>query len=305
METKPPDHTISDWISIYKKIISDRSLKSKTVIDKNLWLKYLEAEFGARTIDSVMPFELAAFARKVALTGKETAARRIIIESKDLFYEALLYGWIFRNPADSVRPIRPKIKRRRLSLDGWQEMHAQTVEGAICRRLLRLALVSAQRRADLCAVRFSDVRGGHLHIVQQKTGRHIRIPLDLRMDALNASLGDVIEECRDAAAGSPYMLPMRSGAPSQPHRLTWLFSQCRKKTSISAGVGQTLPTLHEVRSLAERLYRFQGVDTQTLLGHKFPRTTNLYNDDRGSSAGEWKTVRLKMPAPREIEAESW
>ncbi len=242
-----------------------------------------------------MPFELAAMAKKVAETGKQTAARRIIIEAKDLFYEALLNGLVFRNPADSVRPIKPKIKRRRLTLESWQDMYALAPNGSIQRRMLLLSLVSAQRRADLCTARFADVQDGHLHVIQQKTGRHIRIPTTLRLDAIDVSLQDAIEECRLAAKGSPYMLPMRKGNQSPPHRLTNLFSECRKTVTISVDSGQSLPSLHEVRSLAERLYRHQGVDTQTLLGHKFPRTTNLYNDDRGLSAGEWKTVRLQMP----------
>ncbi|SET31384.1 hypothetical protein SAMN02583745_01973 [Thorsellia anophelis DSM 18579] len=43
---------------------------------------------------------------------------------------------------------------------------------------------------------------------------------------------------------------------------------------------QTQPTFHEIRSLSERLYREQGVDTKILLGHKSQRQTDLYNDNR-------------------------
>ena len=52
------------------------------------------------------------------------------------------------------------------------------------------------------------------------------------------------------------------------------------------------PSLHECRSLAERLYRQQGINTQTLLGHKHQRMTDLYNDDRGLEAGVWKTLEI-------------
>ena len=44
--------------------------------------------------------------------------------------------------------------------------------------------------------------------------------------------------------------------------------------------------------LAERLYRKQGVDTRILLGHKRQSMTDTYNDDRGLSDGEWKTLEL-------------
>ncbi|CND85552.1 integrase [Yersinia nurmii] len=45
----------------------------------------------------------------------------------------------------------------------------------------------------------------------------------------------------------------------------------------------------EQRSLAERLYREQGVDTKTLLGHKNQAMTDKYNDDRGK---EWLVLAV-------------
>ena len=49
------------------------------------------------------------------------------------------------------------------------------------------------------------------------------------------------------------------------------------------------PTFHEIRSLSERLYAEQGnINTQDLLGHKDPRTTQTYHDSRG----DW--VRVKV-----------
>jgi phage integrase len=52
------------------------------------------------------------------------------------------------------------------------------------------------------------------------------------------------------------------------------------------------PTLHEVRSLAERLYRAQGVDTRILLGHRRQQMTDRYNDDRGLSRKQWQYLPL-------------
>ena len=52
------------------------------------------------------------------------------------------------------------------------------------------------------------------------------------------------------------------------------------------------PSLHEVRSLSARLYHEQGVDVQTLLGHKHAEMTDVYKDDRGLSRHEWKRVAV-------------
>ena len=52
----------------------------------------------------------------------------------------------------------------------------------------------------------------------------------------------------------------------------------------------TPPTFHVQRSLSERLYREQGLDTQKLLGHKSRKMTDKYNDDRGK---DWVVVGVK------------
>ncbi|MCP0941511.1 integrase, partial [Klebsiella pneumoniae] len=49
----------------------------------------------------------------------------------------------------------------------------------------------------------------------------------------------------------------------------------------------TPPSFHEQRSLSERLYREQGIDTQILLGHTSKTMTDRYNDSRGK---EWKKL---------------
>lgn len=66
---------------------------------------------------------------------------------------------------------------------------------------------------------------------------------------------------------------------------------CREQAGIRCIKGS--PTsLHECRSLSERLYRAQGINTMTLLGHSTQAMTDLYNNDRGLTRGEWKTLQL-------------
>ncbi len=51
----------------------------------------------------------------------------------------------------------------------------------------------------------------------------------------------------------------------------------------------TPATSHEQCSLAESLYDSQDIDTQKLLGHKFPDQTARYHDDLGK---EWAKIAL-------------
>ncbi|KPO24030.1 tyrosine-type recombinase/integrase, partial [Escherichia coli] len=71
--------------------------------------------------------------------------------------------------------------------------------------------------------------------------------------------------------------------------LTTAFKKAREKCGIKWEQG-TAPTFHEQRSLSERLYREQGLDTQKLLGHKSRKMTDRYNDDRGK---DWVIVDIK------------
>lgn len=67
------------------------------------------------------------------------------------------------------------------------------------------------------------------------------------------------------------------------------FSKARDLAKIDWGTG-TPATFHEQRSLSERLYKEQGIDTRKLLGHKTQQQTDRYHDDRGK---DWNKLELK------------
>ncbi|HGO4628562.1 TPA: integrase, partial [Klebsiella pneumoniae] len=77
-------------------------------------------------------------------------------------------------------------------------------------------------------------------------------------------------------------------AQVKPRTLTMNFSKARDSADIDWGQG-TPATFHEQRSLSERLYKAQGINTKDLLGHKTQQQTDRYHDDRGKG---WTTVAL-------------
>lgn len=139
-----------------------------------------------------------------------------------------------------------------------------------------------------------ETRGDYLHVIQEKTGSKIAIPLSLRLNAINWSLRDVVACCRDYAV-SPYLVHFfrstsqaERGAQVKSNTLTMNFSKARDLAGIDWGEGSPA-TFHEQRSLSERLYKEQGLDTQKLLGHKTQQQTDRYHDDRGKG---WSKVAL-------------
>lgn len=157
-----------------------------------------------------------------------------------------------------------------------------------------LALVTGQRLGNISRMKFCDIWNDHLHIIQEKTGSKIAIPLALRLNAINWSLRYVVVQCRDYAV-SPYLVHFlrttsqaERGALVKANTLTMNFSKARDNAGIDWG-DNTPATFHEQRSLAKRLYDTQGIDTQKLLGHKSPNQTDRYHDDRGK---EWSKVSV-------------
>jgi integrase len=82
------------------------------------------------------------------------------------------------------------------------------------------------------------------------------------------------------------------GAQVKSNTITMNFSKARDKANLNLETG-TPPTFHEQRSLSERLYQEQGINTQKLLGHKTVQQTARYHDDRGK---EWVKISLTSKA---------
>lgn len=87
-----------------------------------------------------------------------------------------------------------------------------------------------------------------------------------------------------------------------PATLTVAFSKARDEVDYNWGENGTPPSFHEQRSLSERLYRTQGIDTQVLLGHSSKTMTDRYNDSR---VKEWKkTGHLTTSFAEEIRSDN-
>ena len=156
-----------------------------------------------------------------------------------------------------------------------------------------LALVTGQRISDICKMKFSDISNDYLLIEQDKTGAKIALPPALECDRIGYSIGDVITMCRDSVL-SPYILHHHNakgtavrGGKVKPTTLSAAFRKARESIAYDWTKDRTPPTFHEQRSLSERLYREQGVNTQILMGHASQAMTDRYNDSRGK---EWRIL---------------
>lgn len=293
--------TTSTWLDRYQAIQDERlksgDIKLNTYKQKAKPISLLRERTGMKLISAVDVRDIAQLLDEYITAGQPRMAQVVRSVLIDVFKEAQHYGEVppGYNPALATKQPRRKITRQRLSLEEWQKIF--DIANASHRYMgnaMLLALVTGQRLGDISRMKFSDIWDDHLHVVQEKTGSKIAIPLSLRLNAINWCLRDVIARCRDYAVSSYLVHFFRStsqaerGAQVKSNTLTMNFSKARDLAGIDWGEGSPA-TFHEQRSLSERLYKEQGLDTQKLLGHKTQQQTDRYHDDRGKG---WNKVAL-------------
>ena len=287
----PKYRTLGDWAEIYLKIIQGKAIEEKSKENRVCLVKHILTSLGKdRIISFIRPHDIS---RMVMSFHKDhpQLAKRIMIEAKDMFNEAVNYMWLLRSPALTIKYPNVKVLRERLTLEQWKRIHKWSCENQPpwVPRLLVLALVTAQRRSDLEKMKFQDVWDDHLHIIQDKTNARLALPINLKLDAINITIEQAIEDCKSYYTGTEYLLRKHNGHPLVQASLSARFEEAREG-ALPELKSLHPPSLHECRSLSERLYRKQGINTMVLLGHRHQSMTDLYNDDRGLSAGEWKTL---------------
>ena len=301
MKGKRTDITVTEWIDKYIVIQEERlrnnELRPNSFRQKNKPPRLFREHCGMRYLKDIETIDIAEITDAIKNDGFSRMAQVVRMVLVDVFKEAQHAGYVppGYNPAMATKQPRHKVIRQRLSLEEWKSIYesAETMQPYLQCGML-LALVTGQRLGDICRMKFSDIWDDMLHIEQEKTGSRLAIPLDLKCDALGLTLRDVVSKCRDAVI-SKYLVHFRHST-SQATRgdsvssssLTTSFKKARNKCGIEWEKG-TAPTFHEQRSLSERLYEAQGVDTQKLLGHKSPQQTEKYHDDRGK---DWTVIAV-------------
>lgn len=293
--------TTSTWLDRYQAIQDDRlksgDIRLNTYKQKAKPVSLLRERAGMKLISSVDVRDIAQLLDEYITAGQPRMAQVVRSVLIDVFKEAQHYGEVPTgyNPALATKQPRRKITRQRLSLEEWQKIfNIADASHRYMGNAMLLALVTGQRLGDISKMKFSDIWDDHLHVEQEKTGSKIAIPLSLRLNAINWSLRDVVGRCRDYAVSSYLVHFFRTtsqaerGSQVKSNTLTMNFSKARDLAGIDWGKGSPA-TFHEQRSLSERLYKEQGIDTRKLLGHKTQQQTDRYHDDRGKG---WSKVAL-------------
>jgi Bacteriophage lambda integrase, N-terminal domain./Phage integrase family. len=293
--------TVTTWLDRYLAIQQERletgDIKLNSVKQKKKPVELLRQHAGMMYLKDITTLEIAEVVDAVKAQGYNRMAQVVRTTLIDVFKEAQHAGHVppGYNPAQATRQPRNKVIRERLSLEEWKAIYAAAEHHPpYLQCAMLLAVVTGQRIGDISRMKFSDIWDDMLHVEHEKTGAKVALPLSLRCEALDISLREVVAKCRDAVV-SKYLVHFRHST-SQATRgdkvstssITTTFKKARNRSGLSWPDGKA-PTFHEQRSLSERLYEAQGIDTQKLLGHKSPQQTAKYHDDRGK---DWTVVAV-------------
>ncbi|TCW43524.1 integrase [Phytobacter diazotrophicus] len=289
---------IGRYLQLQEERLKNKEIKVNTLKSRKTCTNVLVERMPDIGIQEVTTKMLAAITDEYKANGKARMAQTLRSVWIDLFKEAQHAGEVEPgyNPALATRKIFVRVSRSRLNLEMWEAIfEAASHMAPYVQNSMLLAVVTGQRRGDIAKMKFSDVWDGHLHVEQQKTGAKLAIPLSLRCEMLDITLAQVIKRCRDRVV-SPWLLhhvvssgTVKAGDQIGENSLSVSFKLAVDSTGISVESGKTMPTFHEQRSLSERLYEGQGINTQQLLGHSSDRMTAQYHSDRGL---DWVTVKV-------------
>ncbi|MCT4701203.1 tyrosine-type recombinase/integrase [Enterobacteriaceae bacterium H20N1] len=275
---------MKNWLTRYEAIVNFRhqrgEIKLKTLSDYQRLISFCSDVWGSRLLTSITVSEITEAIHSKAIETPHSA-RRLRINLSNLFIEAQRESFVplGHNPALVSKFPRTSVKTVRLSLDEWLRIFrcAKYRAPEYFQNAMLLALITAQRPSDIVKMKKLDIKDGFLHIEQAKTGEKIALPLSLKLDAISTSLSEVVDMC---SSSGPLLQCARRKRVNTWSISRW-FKICREQAGISIEEDRTPPPFREQRSLAERLYRAQGIDTRTLLGHKYQQMTDQYNDTRG------------------------
>ena len=223
-----------------------------------------------------------------ALTPRAANQSRALLI--DIFNHAVAKGMCPDNPALALLPRIEKKKRKRHTVEGLKSIRVHSPPWL--QNAIDLALITAQRRADILSMKFDDVRDGYLYVVQQKTSKASDAAW-IRF-AMTPQLAAVIARCRDNVP-SPYLVhrkPERRVRRSGVHwtqvdnrYLTRAFKAAREAAGVYPGLNDDeMPGFHEIRALSLHLYRQAGKSGREIAGHATESMTRNYQRDHADVA---------------------
>ena len=256
----PSVGTIGAVLRLYWASPEWKGTKVSTKRSRIIYLKELEriAEVPIRELRRRVILQF----RDAIASGRGTGAANQFIQSTSAFLSwALDREWVDANAASRIGmlPYKP--------LPAWtKEMARDAIRNlpAHLSRAVMLALFTGQRRSDLCAMRWNDIRGSMIHVVQVKTGTELWLPIH---PILAQEMASWPKTCDHILTGV-------RGGPLTTFNITRSMNDAQSRGIIPLGFN-----MHGLRKLAATLLAEAGCSTHeiaAITGHKTLKMVEHY-----------------------------
>lgn len=146
-----------------------------------VYLRKLEHAFNTAPAAAIETRDIYALLDQMAETP--AAAEMALLVARQMFKWAKKRHYVPGDPTEGV-----EVERDRGEYEPWPE---HLIEAALADDKVRLPVAllyfTGQRIGDVCALRWSDVRDGTVHLTQQKTGKDLEVPVHSRLAEILAA----------------------------------------------------------------------------------------------------------------------
>lgn len=240
------------------KIIPGKA--ARTQKDNIYELKQLRTVFDSAPIDAITPAMIAQY--RDSRSAKTRANREIALLSH-VFNTAREWGLTTRdNPCLGVRKNKEKPRDFYANEAVWQAVYEEAPQEL--KDAMDLAYLTGQRPSDVLSMRKDDMDGIYLQVSQGKTGKRLRIVLEV--DGAKNSLGLLLERImrRTSEHLSPFFIINEHGK-----RMSW--PMLRNQWADAREAARVKAEVEKKPDLANRIAQFQFRDIR-------PKAASEIND---------------------------
>ncbi|HGL6718385.1 tyrosine-type recombinase/integrase [Burkholderia contaminans] len=242
-----------------REVLPAKSARTRS--DNLKELENLKAVFGDVPIEAITPVHVREYMDIRGETAKVRANREKALLSH-VYNKAREWGYTSApNPCAGVKGFRENGRDIYVTDEDFRAVYA--VAHPTLQDAMDIAYLTGQRPADVLKVKLADIRNDHLHIVQNKTRKHLRI-------AIEGELKMVIERiaARPRKMAGASLLQNEDGTPVSPFELRSRFDKARRLAGVT----------FQFRDIRAKAASDTGdlAHSQKLLGHQSRNMTEHY-----------------------------
>ena len=296
-----------EYRAFIKQQLSVGKLAQSTVDNRGYTLDRVKLKLGKTYARDIQTIDITRYLNKMydPKTGEGTARARDVHRGHLMliFDYAIQEGYVDKfNPAEPCLKVSKKRVTRRHTVEGWNAIY--NAAEPWLKNAMDLAILILQRRSDLVDIKFSDIKDGHIKVIQKKSIKHDSAYIKIEV---TSELAQVIQQCKADNLFSPYLIHRvpakrtKAAMDTGNHRtyitpayLSRAFKKVRDLVNPYPDyTEEEQPGIHQGKALGSKLYKRRfGESATTMAGHSSVEMTNFYEEDPDDI--EWRKAVPKL-----------